>query len=133
MTELPVMAIDRLGVAFAARDTDGALGCFIPGDDIAYVGSETGECADGRIAVAALFTELFGRPEVYSWRVENVWDRQVDHHAYVLAEVTLTVRPDIGSDISVAQDLPYRLSGLLALVDGRWRWQICQGSEPTSS
>ena len=56
-------AVDLLAAAFRHRDLQAALACFMPDDDICYLGSEPAERADGRAAVTALLTDLFARPE----------------------------------------------------------------------
>ncbi|HYS34214.1 MAG TPA: nuclear transport factor 2 family protein [Pseudonocardiaceae bacterium] len=119
--------MDRLGAAFAARDVDAALECFIPDADITYIGSEAGERAEGRAAVAALFTALFARPEAYSWRAREVSVHRCDRSMFLLAEADGVAESDAGQP----ETFGYRVSGLLELVDGVWRWRVCQGSEPT--
>jgi hypothetical protein len=47
--------------------------------------------------------------------------------AYVFAEADGLSRHDDGAE----ESFPYRLSGLVELVDNRWLWRHCQGSEPT--
>jgi len=120
-------AVDRLGAAFLAQDVAAALDCFVPGEDITYVGSEAGERASGRAGLVALFGELFARPEAYTWRIRELSAHRYGDLAYLLAEVD-------GAEVTAdgtAEEFGYRLSGLLELVDGGWRWRVCQGSEPS--
>ncbi len=89
------------------------------------VGSEAGEVAAGRVALAAFFQRVYARPETFSWE----WDRIEAAHsgglAWFFAEgrVILTTgdRRRVG---------PYRISGVLEQVDGRWLWRQYHGSEP---
>ena len=120
-------AVDRLGAAFAARDLAAALECFAPGADIEYAGSEAGERAEGRTAVAALFGALFARSEAYSWRAREASLRRYADCAYVLVEADGVAQTDAGP----REEFAYRLSGVLEAVDGEWRWRVCQGSEPS--
>jgi ketosteroid isomerase-like protein len=127
MTE-PLDAVHDLSAAFAARDLSAALACFA-GGDIGYAGSEKTEVAAGREAVSALLAEVFNRPEAYAW-TPTTTTATVQRHgtqAYVFTEATGTIHTDTGETDS----FPYRVSGLVELTDGRWRWRHCQGSEPT--
>ena len=119
-------AADRLGEAFAARDLTAALDCFVPDDDIGYVGSEPGESATGRAAVSALFTDVFARPEAYRWRTTTSAVRRYADCAYLMAEADGRVDTDAGDRTAFR----YRVSGLLEPVAGQWRWRHCHGCEP---
>jgi hypothetical protein len=127
MTGSLAASVDRLGAAFAARDVDAALGCFVPDDHIAYVGSEAGERAEGRAGVTALFAALFARPEAYTWRAREVCARRYDGAVFLLAEADGVAMSDSGE----REAFGYRVSGVVELVNGVWRWRVCQGSEPT--
>ena len=120
-------AVDRLSAAFAARDVDAALDCFVAGDDIGYAGSERAETATGRGAVSALFKAVFARDEAYSWRVTEARVHVYGDGAYLFAEAEGMARTDAGETVP----FPYRISGVLEEDGGRWRWRHCQGAEPT--
>jgi ketosteroid isomerase-like protein len=132
-------AADRLSAAFAARDVNAALDCFVPGDDIGYAGSERAETAVGRDAVSALLTAVFARDEAYSWRVTEARVHAYGDHAYLYAEADGAARTDAGETVP----FPYRISGMLEASGleevsgvrvedgGRWRWRHCQGGEPS--
>ena len=117
-----------LSAAFAARDVTAALACFVPDDDIAYVGSEHSESASGRAAVEALFSEVFARDEAYSWQVTTASVREYRDCAYVIAAADGVARTDAGEVIRFA----YRISGLLEPAPDGWRWRHCHGCEPTA-
>lgn len=120
-------ASNRLSAAFAARDVDAALDCFVSADDIAYAGSERAESAAGRGAVSALFKAVFARDEAYSWRVTKARVLGYDGCAYLFAEADGVARTDTGE----IEPFAYRISGLLEEAGGRWQWRHCQGAEPT--
>jgi ketosteroid isomerase-like protein len=120
-------AVEQLGAAFAARDVEAALACFVPDHEIGYAGSEQGESATGRLAVRALLKEVFARDESYSWTVTTTTIHAYGSNAYVFAEVDGLVTTDAGE----LTPFPYRISGLLEAVDGIWRWRHCHGCEPT--
>jgi SnoaL-like domain len=128
VTGAVVSAADRLSAAFAARDVDAALDCFVPADNIGYAGSERAESAFGRAAVSVLFKDVFARDEAYSWRVTEARVHAYDGCAYLFAEADGVVRTDAGETVP----FPYRISGLLEVAGGRWRWRHCQGAEPTT-
>jgi SnoaL-like protein len=121
-----VSASDRLSGAFAARDVDAALDCFVAADDIGYAGSERAESAAGRSAVSALFKAVFARDEAYLWRVTEARVLVYDACAYLFADADGVALTDAGETVSFA----YRISGLLEEAGGRWRWRHCQGAEP---
>jgi hypothetical protein len=124
----PIQAVHDLSEAFAARDLDAALGCFVPDDEIGYAGSERDETANDRGGVAALLGKLFAREEAYSWEPTTVTIHQYGPTAYVFAEANGLSRRDGEED----EVFPYRLTGLVELVNNRWYWRHCQGSEPTA-
>jgi ketosteroid isomerase-like protein len=121
-------AVDRLSAAFAARDVDAALDCFVAGDDIGYAGSERAETAAGRGAVSELVKAVFARDEAYSWRVKQARVHAYGSSAYLFADADGVVRTDAGETVR----FPYRISGVLEEDGGRWRWRHCQGAEPTA-
>ncbi|HEX5200609.1 nuclear transport factor 2 family protein [Paractinoplanes rhizophilus] len=123
----PLDAVRDLSAAFAARDLDAALACFVPGECVGYAGSERGETANGRDALTALLGKVFRRAEAYAWKVTAATVHRHGDQAYVFTEAEGEVRADTG----VADEFAYRVSGLVELVDGRWRWRHCQGGEPT--
>ena len=123
-----VAAAHDLSAAFAARDLGAALDCFVAGEDIGYVGSEHGESASGRAAVTRLLATVFARDEAYSWRVTTAIVREYGEFGYLFAEADGLARTD-GGELT---PFPYRISGLMQRVGGRWRWRQCHGCEPSS-
>lgn len=123
----PIQAVHDLSNAFAARDLDAALGCFVPDDEIGYAGSEREETATDRGGVAALLGKVFAREEAYSWEPTTVTIHQYGHTAYIFAEANGLSRHEDDTE----EFFPYRLTGLVELVNNRWYWRHCQGSEPT--
>ena len=124
----PIEAVRELSDAFAARDLGAALGCFVPGEDIGYAGSERAETAAGRAALTTLLGDVFVRPEAYAWTPTSATVHRNGSSAYVFAEADGVVRTDAGE----TETFPYRVSGLVELIDGRWLWRHCLGSEPTA-
>jgi hypothetical protein len=123
----PIQAVHDLSDAFAARDLDAALSCFVADDEIGYAGSERDETATDRAALIALIGKLFTRDEAYAWQPTTVTVHRYGATAYVFAEADGVARPDVGAE----ETFPYRVSGLVELVDGRWLWRHCVGCEPT--
>ena len=123
----PEAAVRELSEAFAARDVEAALGCFVAGVDVGYAGSEEAETATGRVALTALLTEVFARDEAYSWSPTSVTVHSRGAVAYVFAVADGSVRTDAG----VVESFAYRVSGLVELVGGRWMWRHCHGCEPS--
>jgi len=119
-------AVSALSDGFAARDVDRCLACYVPDEDVSYVGSEQGETAHGRQAVHKLLTRLFSRPEAYSWDLTTTVVHPAGNLIHLTAEGTGHATSDDGS----REDFPYRLSGLLQPTSKGWKWRICVGAEP---
>ena len=124
----PLQAVHDLSTAFESRDLEAALACFVPDDEIGYAGSEREETAIDRGGVAALLGKLFSREEAYSWEPTTITIHQYGPTAYVFAEANGMSRHDDETDEYFA----YRLAGLVELVNNRWLWRHCQGSEPSA-
>jgi ketosteroid isomerase-like protein len=124
----PIEMVDRLGAAFLAQDVADALACFVPDDDITYVGSEASESATGRASVEKLLKDLFARPASYSWQATAATVHAVPGGAFVLAEADGEEHHADGTVIL----FPYRVTGLLSRrASGVWLWRAVQGAEPT--
>jgi hypothetical protein len=125
-------AVDALGAAFRAGDSEAALDQFATRGPVVYAGSEPDEVAVGRDAVRAL---LFTRDERYSWRTVECHAASSGKLAYVVADVLLLVHPVESSSRTdvICEEVPYRLSGVLERVSNGWRWRLCAGSEPVDS
>lgn len=124
----PIEMVDRLGTAFMSQDVATVLACFVPDDDITYVGSEAGESATGRVAVEKLLKDLFARPESYSWQASAATVHTVPGGAFVLAEADGAEHHPDGS----VTPFPYRVTGLLSRrASGVWLWRAVQGAEPS--
>lgn len=119
-------AVAALSDAFAARDVDAVLACFAPGE-VLYAGSEAGEWAIGRPALAALLDEVLGRDEAYAFA--PVMPRGVRRGGllHVLCDATGTATGRSGESETFA----YRLTGVLEQHGERWLWRSLSGSEPT--
>ncbi|MFB9413940.1 YybH family protein [Dactylosporangium matsuzakiense] len=123
-----VAMVDRLGEGFLARDLEGVMACFVPEDDITYVGSEAGESATGRAAVRELLAELFARPAAYTWQATSATVHTLPGGAFIIAEADGAEHTADGT----VEPFPYRITGLLSRRNsGAWLWRAVQGSEPT--
>lgn len=114
----------RLNDRLARRDL-ALLDDFADGPDTLVVGSEVGEVARGRAAIEAHLKSIFARPETlaFSWREVEVAVH--GHVAFLHAEGEAVLDGADGE-----QRRPYRLTGVLQLVEGLWRWRLYHGSEP---
>ena len=123
----PIQAVHDLSDAFAARDLDAVLDCFVPDDEIGYAGSERDETATDRAGLTVLLGKVLTRDEAYAWRPTTVTIHRYGITAYIFAEAEGVVRLDGGTE----EGFPYRVSGLVEQVESRWLWRHCHGCEPT--
>jgi ketosteroid isomerase-like protein len=117
-------ALDRLGAALGARDP-GFADLFAPVADVRLIGSEKGEVAEGRAAIAALADALFRLPVRLGWQ----WRRRdvsvAGDIAWLFAEGDVVIAGADGE-----RRRPYRLTGVLQRFGDDWRWRQFHGAEP---
>jgi hypothetical protein len=119
--------LDRLGALLFARDPTVVDELWT---DLGFrlVGSELGERAETRAALATLIAGLFARPMRLSWAWRT---REVTRHgevAWLIAEGDLVATyPDRQARS------PYRAVCVLQKVGERWHWRLFCGSEPASA
>ena len=107
------------------RDLRGTLELFV--DDAAVFGSDEGEFARGRDDVREFLTALYAEPVTYGW----TWDHPVaGRHGDVVWFVALS--QVILEGEGAPPPVPYRLSGVLRLVGGRWRFALFNGAQPVA-
>ena len=116
-------ALDRLATFVFQRDPS-VLSEFT--DDALLVGSERGEIASGRAQLQSFFQQIFQRPARFSWEWEDIRASATDDLCWFFAEGVIVTTGGEGQTRS-----PYRLSGVLQRVQGRWMWHQFHGSEPT--
>jgi len=93
--------------------------------DALLVGSEPGEIARGRVAIAALFAGIHARPYRVTWQWDSI-DANIDGAiGWFFAEGSVVIE-----DAGQQRRLPYRLAGVLEELEGQWRWRLFHGSEP---
>ncbi len=119
-------ALARLGSKLHHRDQT-IVDEFSDAVDVTLVGSEAGESARGKPAIAEFFRAAFGWPVRICWEWSGIdVCRQADI-LWFFAEGAAVITADTGENRK-----PYRLSGILALEDGVWRWRMFHGSEPVT-
>lgn len=115
-----------LVAALATREPETILALFT--ERASVFGSDDAEVAIGAQALRTFFEGLCEHPAVYSWEWETT-------AAGRDADVVWFVAPGsarlTGDDGTLQHIDPYRLSGVLRLVDGAWLFELFNGSEPT--
>ena len=112
--------------ALATRDVDTVLALFT--DRASVFGSEDAEVAIGPVAMRHFFDDVCGQPATYAWRWEVTAAGRDGDVVWFVAPGSATIRGDDGTLMDVD---PYRLSGVLRQSDGRWLFELFNGSEPT--
>jgi ketosteroid isomerase-like protein len=106
------------------RDKDPAVAdLFVP--DALLVGSEVGEIARGREAIAALFAGIHAHDYAVWWDFPLLDSGGDTQRVWLFAEGHVVLERVSGSD-----RLPYRLSAALVAEGDDWRWELFHGSEP---
>jgi ketosteroid isomerase-like protein len=119
-------ALIRLNGFLANRDL-AVVDEFARGPETRLVGSAPSDVARTREDLETHFARYFAMPETlaFSWR-----EVQVSVHgaiAWLHAEGELVLNGPAG-----AQRRPYRLTGVLELQGGLWKWRLFHGSEPAA-
>jgi hypothetical protein len=120
-------ALIRLNTLLAARDRTIAEE-FLDSDETLFIGFAAAEAARGLRQIAAHLERIFELPETiaFSWRGVEVSVR--GSVAWLYAEGEL-----VRKDGKAERREPYRLSGVLELSHGRWRWRMFHGSTPAAA
>jgi hypothetical protein len=118
-----------LSEAFRTRDVEQLLLLFSQRPTATYAGSETDEKATGPSAMRQLFTQLLARDAGYSFTFPETTYSGTSDLVWVLADGTGVETTPSGA----AEAFPYRLTGILAREEGRWRWLLLTGAEPTAA
>jgi hypothetical protein len=121
MDEIVRAALNELNRAMRGRDP--AIGeLFLP--DALLVGSEPGEVARGRQAIADLLGAIHARDYMVWWDLPQV-DAGGDYDQVWFFAEGEAVLVDTRS-----RRLAYRISGALLRTEAGWRWALFHGSEP---
>jgi ketosteroid isomerase-like protein len=97
-------------------------------DDALLVGSERGEMAVGRAELQPFLRQVFDRPTRISWEWDDIRASAAGELCWLFAEGTVVI-----TGLDGEMRAPYRLSGVLRCVAGRWLWQQFHGAEPATS
>lgn len=118
------LALIRLNELLSRRDM--AIVGEYEASEVQFAGSEASQRAHGREELEAFFKRLFAMPKTlaFSWREVDVQVR--GPVAWLYAEGDVVLRADDGTE----ERKPYRLSGVLELTHGEWRWRLFHGSQP---
>jgi hypothetical protein len=128
-------ALASLSTAFHVGDLDALIELFSSHPATTYAGSEMGEIATGTQQLVELFSGLLARPQRYRFEFDDVRAHPLGSTVWLLAD-----GHGYESDLSgrratphgAEERFPYRISGLLAVESGRWRWILLSGGEPTA-
>ncbi|MEO3935817.1 nuclear transport factor 2 family protein [Dermatophilaceae bacterium Soc4.6] len=119
----------QLSTAFETRDLPALTDLFSATNAVTYAGSESGERATGPREVRRLLSDLLSRPMAYAFEFSDLIFDDRRGTVWLLAEGEGT---QIGDD-GTTETFPYRLTGVLAYEQARWRWLMLVGSEPTAT
>ena len=121
MDEIVRTALGELNRAMLDRDPAVAE-LFL--SDALLVGSEPGEVARGRTAIAALLGAIHAMDYTGWWDLPQLDSGGSDQQVWFFAE------GDVVLAGAQTRRLPYRISGTLTRTEAGWRWALFHGSEP---
>ena len=121
MDEIVRAALGELNGAMRGRDPAIAE-LFLP--DALLVGSEPGEVARGRPAIATLLGAIHAKDYTVWWDLPQVDSGGSDQQVWFFAQGEVVLAG------AATRRLPYRVSGALFHTAGGWRWALFHGSEP---
>ena len=116
--------LDRLSALMQARDP-AISELFTDDDTTLLVGSEPGEIARGRMAIATLLAAIFASPDAVHWEWDIIEAARHGDIAWFFAEGSAVL---VGTEETVWR--AYRLSGVLVRQNGAWHLAQFHGSEP---
>jgi ketosteroid isomerase-like protein len=90
-----------------------------------FIGSEAGELAHGRDAIAALLAALFKAPYTVQFDWKSVEAARSGDTAWFLADGEVVISSAEGEKRRL-----YGLTGVLVESKRGWRWRMFHGSEP---
>jgi hypothetical protein len=117
-------ALARLNTLVGSKDM-GVAEAFEDTGSVLLVGSEPGEMAHGRPAIAAFFEALYALPITIGWDWASLDVAAEGDVVWFFAEGHAVLDRD-GS----IERVPYRLSGVLVRRGGTLLWRQFHGSEP---
>ncbi|MDB5540373.1 MAG: hypothetical protein JWQ89_2100 [Devosia sp.] len=116
--------LEQLNGAMRLRDP-AAAGLFV--EDALLVGSDPGEIAHGRPAIAKLLAAIHARDYVVQWQFDMLRAGGGGDRAWLFGEGHAVLERPTG-----ATRIAYRLSGALLKTPEGWRWELFHGSEPAA-
>lgn len=119
----PNTTLDRLLTAIANRNLQQTLACFSNTDDVAVIGSESGEEARGRRAVEDFFSRVYANAGAYCFDLSNRTENVHGDVAWLVAGGTVIEPGD-------AEPKPYRLTAVFVRTVGSWHLALWSGCEP---
>ncbi|HKF61152.1 MAG TPA: nuclear transport factor 2 family protein [Dongiaceae bacterium] len=117
-------ALDRLTGLIGAQDM-AALHEFYPAPDTVFIGSEAWEIIEGPVKLAEFFETICSQPDRFSWSWRHRSVSSMGDVAWLYADGEFIRTGAEGEDRT-----PYRVTGVLILVDGRWQWRQFHGAQP---
>lgn len=119
-------ALRGLVAALETKDVGRLMPLFT--ENASLFGSEDSEVAIGRAAMRRFFSDLVGQPRTIAWRWQVTAAGRDGDVVWFVAPGTAVITGEDGVTTDVE---PYRISGVLRLVDGAWLFELFNGSEPT--
>jgi ketosteroid isomerase-like protein len=116
-------ALERLNTLFWQRDA--AILSEFAADDVALIGSEVSEVVAGREQVEQFLRRVLGQPAHHWWEWTTVHVSSRGSIAWLFADGSIVI-PGEGRQ----SRLPFRITGVLEEVDGKWLWRQFHAAEP---
>jgi uncharacterized protein (TIGR02246 family) len=115
--EAVLATFEDYAAAYCAKDADGVMAVFDPGDDISLIGTGADELCTGHDQIRAVFERNF--TDATATRFEWHWRQVTRRSDTASVAATLTIHLRVGDE---ALEVPVRWTVALHRDGTRWRW-----------
>ncbi len=118
--------LDRMNEVLATKDLDSIMTAYDASDDIAVIGSDSGEVFIGRERVRRFMGMIVAMPFLFSFGIDDPVISCEGSIAWVFVDGNMVhTRPD-----GKVTKVPYRITAVMVKRGIDWKWKMFSGSIP---
>jgi ketosteroid isomerase-like protein len=118
--------LNRLNAALATKDLATVMSVYDNADDIAVVGSDSGEVFIGKERVVVFMKMILSMPFVFSFEMDDALINHDQNTAWAFVDSHMVHTRANGRVTSI----PYRIMAVLVKRGSEWKWKVFSGSIP---